>query len=187
MIKLCIETIDPSKLTSPLISIFNGMAALQVGELIKTRYVMHAKWLCISPERVCTSMIYMRWESHFYSNDVVGHVPLAAIAEKRKLNKMSSCLRLETPWLSLWYGSSGATGKMHQLRVTQHRSFPLFSDDVFLNGVPCVIPVCCIEERILWTERKAPRASYQLRKIAGCICAGNSGNVFTATDFNGNR
>ena len=100
MIKLCIETIDPSKLTSPLISIFNGMAALQVGELIKTRYVMHAKWLCISPERVCTSMIYMRWESHFYSNDVVGHVPLAAIAEKRKLNKMSSCLRLETPWLS---------------------------------------------------------------------------------------
>ena len=30
-------------------------------------------------------------------------------------------------------------------------------------------------------------ASYQIRKIAGCVCAGNAGNVFPATDFKGNR
>ena len=29
--------------------------------------------------------------------------------------------------------------------------------------------------------------SYQIRKIAGCACAGNAGNVFPATDFKGNR
>ena len=30
-------------------------------------------------------------------------------------------------------------------------------------------------------------ASYLIRKIAGCACAGNAGNVFPATDFKGNR
>ena len=30
-------------------------------------------------------------------------------------------------------------------------------------------------------------ASYQIRKIAGCACAGNAGNVFPATDFKENR
>ena len=32
-----------------------------------------------------------------------------------------------------------------------------------------------------------PWASYQIRKIAGCLCAGNTGNVFPSTDFMGNR
>ena len=32
-----------------------------------------------------------------------------------------------------------------------------------------------------------PWASYQIRKIAGCACAGNTGSVFPATDFKGNR
>ena len=32
-----------------------------------------------------------------------------------------------------------------------------------------------------------PWASYQIRKIAGCACAGNAGNVFPATDFKGKR
>ena len=31
-----------------------------------------------------------------------------------------------------------------------------------------------------------PRASYQIRKIAGCACTGNAWNVFSATDFQGN-
>ena len=30
-------------------------------------------------------------------------------------------------------------------------------------------------------------ASYQIRKIAGCACAGNAGNDFPATAFIGNR
>ena len=29
-------------------------------------------------------------------------------------------------------------------------------------------------------------ASYQIRKIAGCACAGNAGNGFSVTDFKGN-
>ena len=29
-------------------------------------------------------------------------------------------------------------------------------------------------------------ASYQIRKIAGCACAGNTGNVFPTIDFKGN-
>ena len=45
----------------------------------------------------------------------------------------------------------------------------------------------------LWTTedghqfRYFPRASCQIRKFAGCAYAGNAGNVFPATDFNGNR
>ena len=30
-------------------------------------------------------------------------------------------------------------------------------------------------------------ASYQIREIAGCECAGNAGNVFPATNYKGNR
>ena len=30
-------------------------------------------------------------------------------------------------------------------------------------------------------------AFYQIRKIAGCACTGNTGDVFPATDFKGNR
>ena len=33
----------------------------------------------------------------------------------------------------------------------------------------------------------SPWASHQIRKIAGCACVGNVGNVFPATDFKGNR
>ena len=35
--------------------------------------------------------------------------------------------------------------------------------------------------------RTIPWASCQIRKIAGCACAGNAGNDFPATDFKGNR
>ena len=40
-------------------------------------------------------------------------------------------------------------------------------------------------DRVLWCI--TPWASYQIRKIAGCACAGDAGNGFTATDFKGNR
>ena len=36
-------------------------------------------------------------------------------------------------------------------------------------------------------EKEYAWASYQMRKIAGCACAGNAGNVSPATDFKGNR
>ena len=36
-------------------------------------------------------------------------------------------------------------------------------------------------------DRIASWASYQMRKIAGCACVGNAGNVFPTTDFKENR
>ena len=40
----------------------------------------------------------------------------------------------------------------------------------------------------IYTEHQCTAwATYQIRKISGCACAGNAGNVFPATDFNGNR
>ena len=41
----------------------------------------------------------------------------------------------------------------------------------------------------LWNgpqDRAMPWASYQIRKIAGCACAGNAGNVFPCRRFQGN-
>ena len=36
-------------------------------------------------------------------------------------------------------------------------------------------------------DHQQPLASYQIRKISGCACAGNAGNVFPATDIKVNR
>ena len=39
-----------------------------------------------------------------------------------------------------------------------------------------------------WSNQAIPQwASYQIRKIAGCACAENAGNVFPAVDLKGNR
>ena len=38
-----------------------------------------------------------------------------------------------------------------------------------------------------WSHAVIAWASYQIRKLAGCACAGNAGSVFPATDFKGNR
>ena len=40
---------------------------------------------------------------------------------------------------------------------------------------------------IIYLHCFPPWASYQMRKIAGCACAGNAGNDFPATDFKGNH
>ena len=48
---------------------------------------------------------------------------------------------------------------------------------------------------LMWTsfsvtgihQTTATWASYQIRKIVGCACTGNAGNVFPATDFKGNH
>ena len=53
----------------------------------------------------------------------------------------------------------------------------LYADEISSKGsIECLH--CCLSR--LW-------ASYQIRKIAGCACAGNDGNVFPAADFKGNR
>ena len=41
--------------------------------------------------------------------------------------------------------------------------------------------------RVITAAHCTKWASYQIRKIAGCACAGNVGNVSPAADFNGNR
>ena len=41
--------------------------------------------------------------------------------------------------------------------------------------------------RVLTNPSNKTWASYQIRKIAGCTCAGDVGNVFPAIDFKGNR
>ena len=45
---------------------------------------------------------------------------------------------------------------------------------------PCDLAITCYIQVVEW-------ASYQMRKIVGCACTGNAGNVFPATDFKGNR
>ena len=40
---------------------------------------------------------------------------------------------------------------------------------------------------VIMMFNSAAWAFYQIRKIAGCTCAGNTGNVFPVTDFKGNR
>ena len=43
-----------------------------------------------------------------------------------------------------------------------------------------LISMCCLCVCV-------PQASYQIRKVAGCTCVGNAGNVFPTTDFKRNR
>ena len=43
------------------------------------------------------------------------------------------------------------------------------------------------DPNVVHDDFSVPWASYQIRKIAGCACAGNAGNVSPAADFNGNR
>ena len=47
----------------------------------------------------------------------------------------------------------------------------------------------CLKMYVQHLSMKAilPWASYQIRNIAGCTCAGNAGNVFPATNFKGNH
>ena len=61
----------------------------------------------------------------------------------------------------------------------------------------CLIRINKYESRCLtllplphtYTDFVAPNVwtSYQIRTIAGSVCAGNAGNVFPTTDFKGNR
>ena len=45
----------------------------------------------------------------------------------------------------------------------------------------------CLDSFSRKTRSPSQWASYQIRKIAGCACIGNAGNVFPATNFKGNR
>ena len=57
-----------------------------------------------------------------------------------------------------------------------------------IPDVICGFPKMISPINMMQCARTGPVwASYQIRKVAGCACAGNAGNVFPATDFEGNR
>ena len=58
----------------------------------------------------------------------------------------------------------------------------LASSETYKHGTHQLQVFCLIVpvQHETWT-------SYEIRKIVGCTCAGNAGNVFPAADFKGNR
>ena len=56
---------------------------------------------------------------------------------------------------------------------------------IFINDKSCTSLYKSIEQ--YFSGVGLSWASCQMRKIAGCACAGNAGNVFPATDFKGDR
>ena len=62
--------------------------------------------------------------------------------------------------------------KTSKLRITD----PLWGEPPVTGASPHKVPV---------TLKAFPWVSYHIRKLAGCACAGNAGNVFPATDFKG--
>ena len=64
---------------------------------------------------------------------------------------------------------------------------------ILYESTLCVLNVLFVFGNIPNTEimhvvdTHSPWASYQIRKIEGCACAGKAGNVFPATHFKGNR
>ena len=54
-------------------------------------------------------------------------------------------------------------------------------NNVSKSGICCLFGVAVVSSIMI-----LPWASYQIRKIAGCECAGNAGNDFSTTDFKGN-
>ena len=77
----------------------------------------------------------------------------------------------------------------------------VWSEFIICNGLKLAYPCLAMVLSPLNLKEDDPRrsyglrfdvffvawASYQIRQIAGCTCAGNAGNVFPATDFKGNR
>ena len=65
------------------------------------------------------------------------------------------------------------------------RYFIWTNRSTFLNGE--FYYVFNMIKQCRFIQWNVPWASYQIHKIAGCACARNTGNVFPATDLNGNR
>ena len=64
---------------------------------------------------------------------------------------------------------------------------PFDSRSRYLVYQSCTIQIlnifCYISRNVLFSQW----ASYQIRKIVCCVCAGNAGNIFPATDFQAHR
>ena len=106
---------------------------------------------------------------HGYHFDTQVHIYIYSVS---LLNCVCKCkLLLST--------SSGTVQMFLNVLSYGHKILHSWDGYVAISGVCCMwlsVGYCCE----LW-------ASYQIRKIAGCACAGNVGNVFPATDFKGNH
>ena len=71
------------------------------------------------------------------------------------------------PGLSNWNGSCGRTRAC--------------KTSISLRWISCGYPI--LQQRLHQPTHRVPWASYQIRKIAGCACAGNAGNVFPRRRF----
>ena len=66
------------------------------------------------------------------------------------------------------------------------RGVRLHSEDKNMSPTECILNLVCRYLHLnavcaLHFKSSSSRASYQIRKIAGCACAGNAGNVFPTT------
>ena len=58
---------------------------------------------------------------------------------------------------------------------------------IIAQVLPQIWIACCLRWRWQYPYLRKQWASCQIRKIAGCACAGNAGSVFHTTAFKGNR
>ena len=71
--------------------------------------------------------------------------------------------------------------------VIYFHDISIFSHDITIWSHGILLCYSFIIDAMLVIENVFSWASYQIRKIAGCACVGNAGNIFPATDFKGNR
>ena len=106
------------------------------------------------------------------------------------LDKRLVRLVIETPSRPLWRHYNGFLVWVC-LPVTNDYTvhFDLLISEMKPNNHPA--HTLCIKTGLLHRRNSiiniSSGASYQTRKIEGCACAGNAGNIFAATDFKGNR
>ena len=95
----------------------------------------------------------------------------------KQMGKQHMCIACMSLW---WY----QLYKVDNRELYENWSIVIvFHSNRFLSGsvsrrIPLITlaPIKCVNRRVLW-------ASYQIRKIAGCACAGNAGNVFPRRRF----
>ena len=94
----------------------------------------------------------------------------------------SSCMKI---------GGKGSSLQIH-LRIYSHSILGLVHSESTTHSTDGTLQshrnrTCHPDTLIIGTVILMPWIPYQIRKIAGCACAGNAGNIFSATDFKWSR
>ena len=141
---------------------FNWICILQI-----VRHFVKV-WLCSLSAYVCT---------HTYLG-----LPLPAVFEKSTVEARCALFDtgmyngiFSTKYAQSWHMRASCTSlQSHYLFIGQHPYLTRFKNNKYFV------------RHHLWLCIN-PWDSYQIRKIAGCACIWNAGNVFSATNFRGNR